>query len=143
MIKKVIVTLTIIITLMALITPKALAGDLIDIPDSKTDSEEAFNQLLDGEATVTSDDNESSVQSQVVGIGVSESQSSTLVGGFVSVAGVIPDMISRLLSAVALGDRANMEDNAHISEFFTIGDLLTNKYPLFNINIFEETPSGP
>ena len=61
MIKKVIVTLTIIITLMALITPKALAGDLIDIPDSKTDSEEAFNQLLDGEATVTSDDNESSV----------------------------------------------------------------------------------
>ena len=83
MIKKVIVTLTIIITLMALITPKALAGDLIDIPDSKTDSEEAFNQLLDGEATVTSDDNESSVQSQVVGIGVSESQSSTLVGGFV------------------------------------------------------------
>ena len=143
MIKKVIVTLTIIITLMALITPKALAGDLIDIPDSKTDSEEAFNQLLDGEATVTSDDNESSVQSQVVGIGVSESQSSTLVGGFVSVAGVIPDMISRLLSAVALGDRANMEDNAHISEFFTIGDLLTNKYPLFNINMFEETPSGP
>ena len=143
MIKKVIVTLTIIITLMALITPKALAGDLIDIPDSKTDSEEAFNQLLDGEATVTSDDNESSVQSQVVGIGVSESQSSTLVGGFVSVAGVIPDMISRLLSAVALGDRANMEDNTQISEFFTIGDLLTNKYPLFNINIFEETPSGP
>lgn len=143
MIKKVIVTLTIIITLMALITPKALAGDLIDIPDSKTDSEEAFNQLLDGEATVTSDDDESSVQSQVVGIGVSESQSSTLVGGFVSVAGVIPDMISRLLSAVALGDRANMEDNAHISEFFTIGDLLTNKYPLFNINMFEETPSGP
>ena len=143
MIKKVIVTLTIIITLMALITPKALAGDLLDIPDSKTDSEEAFNQLLDGEATVTSDDNESSVQSQVVGIGVSESQSSTLVGGFVSVAGVIPDMISRLLSAVALGDRANMEDNAHISEFFTIGDLLTNKYPLFNINMFEETPSGP
>ena len=143
MIKKVIVTLSIIITLIALITPKALAGDLIDIPDSKTDPEESFNQLLDGEATVTSDDEDSSVQSQVVGIGVSESQSASLIGGFVSVAGVIPDMISRLLSAVALGDRANMEDNAHISEFFTIGDLLTNKYPLFNINIFEETPSGP
>lgn len=143
MIKKVIVTLSIIITLIALITPKALAGDLIDIPDSKTDPEESFNQLLDGEATVTSDDEDSSVQSQVVGIGVSESQSASLIGGFVSVAGVIPDMISRLLSAVALGDRANMEDNTQISEFFTIGDLLTNKYPLFNINIFEETPSGP
>ena len=143
MIKKVIVTLSIIITLIALITPKALAGDLIDIPDSKTDPEELFNQLLDGEATVTSDDEGSSVQSQVVGIGVSESQSASLIGGFVSVAGVIPDMISRLLSAVALGDRANMEDNTQISEFFTIGDLLTNKYPLFNINIFEETPSGP
>ena len=143
MIKKVIVTLSIIITLIALITPKALAGDFIDIPDSKTDPEESFNQLLDGEATVTSDDEGSSVQSQVVGIGVSESQSASLIGGFVSVAGVIPDMISRLLSAVALGDRANMEDNTQISEFFTIGDLLTNKYPLFNINIFEETPSGP
>ena len=143
MIKKVIVTLSIIITLIALITPKALAGDLIDIPDSKTDPEESFNHLLDGEATVTSDDEDSSVQSQVVGIGVSESQSASLIGGFVSVAGVIPDMISRLLSAVALGDRANMEDNTQISEFFTIGDLLTNKYPLFNINIFEETPSGP
>ena len=143
MIKKVIVTLSIIITFIALITPKALAGDLIDIPDSKTDPEESFNQLLDGEATVTSDDEDSSVQSQVVGIGVSESQSASLIGGFVSVAGVIPDMISRLLSAVALGDRANMEDNTQISEFFTIGDLLTNKYPLFNINIFEETPSGP
>ena len=143
MIKKVIVTLSIIITLIALITPKALAGDLIDIPDSKTDPEESFNQLLDGEATVTSDDEGSSVQSQVVGIGVSESQSASLIGGFVSVAGVIPDMISRLLSAVALGDRANMEDNTQISEFFTIGDLLTNKYHLFNINIFEETPSGP
>ena len=143
MIKKVIVTLTIIITFIALITPKAWAGDLIDIPDSKTDQQESFNQLLEGEATVTSDDEGSSTQSQVVGIGASESQSATLVGGFVSVAGIIPDMISRLLSAVALGDRANMEDNAQISEFFTIGDLLTNKYPLFNINIFEETPSGP
>ncbi len=144
MIKKVIVTLTIIITFIALITPKALAGEaIIDIPDSKTDPGESFNQLLDGEATVTSDDEGSSTQSQVVGIGVSESQSATLVGGFVSVAGIIPDMISRLLSAVALGDRANMEDNTQISEFFTIGDLLTNKYPLFNINIFEETPSGP
>ena len=144
MIKKVIVTLTIIITFIALITPKALAGEaIIDIPDSKTDPGESFNQLLDGEATVTSDDEDSSVQSQVVGIGVSESQSASLIGGFVSVAGVIPDMISRLLSAVALGDRANMEDNTQISEFFTIGDLLTNKYPLFNINIFEETPSGP
>lgn len=143
MIKKVIVTLTIIITFIALITPKALAGDLIDIPDSKTDQQESFNQLLEGEATVTSDDEDSSKQSQVVGIGVSESQSASLIGGFVSVAGVIPDMISRLLSAVALGDRANMEDNTQISEFFTIGDLLTNKYPLFNINIFEETPSGP
>ena len=37
MIKKVIVTLTIIITLMALITPKALAGDTIEIPNSTTD----------------------------------------------------------------------------------------------------------
>ena len=143
MIKKVIVTLTIIITLMALITPKALAGDTIEIPNSTTDPGTAFNQLLEGEATVTSDDDGSSVQSQVVGVGQSETLLQSLVGAFVSAAGLIPDAISRLLSAVALGDRANMEDNAQLSDFFTIGDLLTNKYPLFNINLFEETPSGP
>lgn len=139
MIKKIIVTLTIIITLIALITPKAFAGDTIEIPNSTTEPGTAFNQLLEGEATITSDDD----QSQVVGVGQSESLLQSLVGAFVSAAGLIPDMISRLLSAVALGDRANMEDNAQLSEFFTIGDLLTNKYPLFNINIFEETPSGP
>lgn len=143
MIKKVIVTLTIIITLMALITPKALAGDTIEIPNSTTDPGTAFNQLLEGEATVTSDDDGSSVQSQVVGVGQSETLLQSLVGAFVSATGLIPDAISRLLSAVALGDRANMEDNAQLSDFFTIGDLLTNKYPLFNINLFEETPSGP
>ena len=143
MIKKVIVTLTIIITLMAFITPKALAGDTIEIPNSTTDPGTAFNQLLEGEATVTSDDDGSSVQSQVVGVGQSETLLQSLVGAFVSAAGLIPDAISRLLSAVALGDRANMEDNAQLSDFFTIGDLLTNKYPLFNINLFEETPSGP
>lgn len=143
MIKKIIVTLTIIITLMALITPKALAGDTIEIPNSTTDPGTAFNQLLEGEATVTSDDDGSSVQSQVVGVGQSETLLQSLVGAFVSATGLIPDAISRLLSAVALGDRANMEDNAQLSDFFTIGDLLTNKYPLFNINLFEETPSGP
>ena len=143
MIKKIIVTLTIIITLMALITPKALAGDTIEIPNSTTDPDTAFNQLLEGEATVTSDDDGSSVQSQVVGVGQSETLLQSLVGAFVSATGLIPDAISRLLSAVALGDRANMEDNAQLSDFFTIGDLLTNKYPLFNINLFEETPSGP
>ena len=143
MVKKIILIIITIITLIALITPKSLAEDLIDIPDSSTDPEEAFNQLLNGEATVTSDDTNSTVQSEVVGIGVSDSKAATAAGAFAAAAGLIPDAISRLLSAVALGDRANMEDNEQISEFFTIGDLLTNKYPLFNINVFEDTPSGP
>ena len=143
MVKKIILIIITIITLIALITPKSLAEDLIDIPDSSTDPEEAFNQLLNGEATVTSDDTNSTVQSEVVGIGVSDSKAATAAGAFAAAAGLIPDAISRLLSAVALGNRANMEDNEQISEFFTIGDLLTNKYPLFNINVFEDTPSGP
>ena len=142
MIKKIILTLAIIITLIAIVTPKSLAGD-IEIPQSATEPGEAFNSLLDGEATVTSDDENSSVQSEVVGIGVSDSQAATLSGIITSVAGVIPDMISRLLSAVALGGESNIDDNVQLSEYFTIGELLTNKYPLFNINIFEETPEGP
>ena len=142
MIKKIILTLAIIITLIAIVTPKSLAGD-IEIPQSATDPGEAFNSLLDGEATVTSDDENSSVQSEVVGIGVSDSQAATLSGIITSVAGVIPDMISRLLSAVALGGESYKDNSVQLSEFFTIGELLTNKYPLFNINIFEETPEGP
>lgn len=142
MIKKIILTLAIIITLIAIVTPKSLAGD-IEIPQSATEPGEAFNSLLDGEATVTSDDENSSVQSEVVGIGVSDSQAATLSGIITSVAGVIPDMISRLLSAVALGGESYKDNSVQLSEFFTIGELLTNKYPLFNINIFEETPEGP
>ena len=142
MIKKIILTLAIIITLIAIVTPKSLAGD-IEIPQSATDPGEAFNSLLDGEATVTSDDENSSVQSEVVGIGVSDSQAATLAGTITAVAGVIPDMISRLLSAVALGGESYKDNSVQLSEYFTIGELLTNKYPLFNINIFEETPEGP
>lgn len=142
MIKKVIITLTIIITLIAIVTPKSLGGD-IEIPQSATDPGEAFNSLLDGEATVTSDDEDSSVQSEVVGIGVSDSQAATLAGTITAVAGIIPDMISRLLSAVALGGESYKDNSVQLSEYFTIGELLTNKYPLFNINIFEETPEGP
>lgn len=142
MIKKVIITLTIIITLIAIVTPKSLAGD-IEIPQSATDPGEAFNSLLDGEATVTSDDEDSSVQSEVVGIGVSDSQAATLAGTITAVAGIIPDMISKLLSAVALGGESYKDNSVQLSEYFTIGELLTNKYPLFNINIFEETPEGP
>lgn len=142
MIKKIILTLAIIITLIAFITPKSLARD-IEIPQSATDPGEAFNSLLDGEATVTSDDEDSSVQSEVVGIGVSDSQAATLAGTITAVAGIIPDMISRLLSSVALGGESNMDNSVQLSEYFTIGELITNKYPLFNINIFEETPAGP
>lgn len=142
MIKKVIITLTIIITLIAIVTPKSLGGD-IEIPQSATDPGEAFNSLLDGEATVTSDDEDSSVQSEVVGIGVSDSQAATLAGTITAVAGIIPDMISRLLSSVALGGESYKDNSVQLSQYFTIGELLTNKYPLFNINIFEETPEGP
>ena len=142
MIKKIILTLAIIITLIAFITPKSLARD-IEIPQSATDPGEAFNSLLDGEATVTSDDEDSSVQSEVVGIGVSDSQAASLAGTITAVAGIIPDMISRLLSSVALGGESNMDNSVQLSEYFTIGELITNKYPLFNINIFEETPAGP
>jgi len=142
MIKKIILTLAFIVTLIATVTPKSLAGD-IEIPQSATDPEEAFNSLLDGEATVTSDDEDSSVQSEVVGIGVSDSQAATLAGTITSVAGIIPDMISRLLSAVALGGESYKDNSVQLSEYFTIGELLTNKYSLFNINIFEETPEGP
>lgn len=140
--KKIIITLIILIVLSTLIS-NTFAADQIGIPQSSTEQGQAFNQLLDGEATVTSDGGNSGEQSEVVGVGVPDSQASSVIGSFTASAAIIPSMISRLLSAVALGGEVNLDDNAEISEFFTIGDLLTNKYPLFNINMFEETPEGP
>ena len=143
MVKKIILTLTIFITILVLISPINLAADdeIINVPQSATDPETGFNQILGGEATVTSNGDSSNIQSEVVGIGSTENEEKTTAGGFASLGTLILGTINKLLGAVATGG-ANLADDSEISEYFTIQNLLTNKYPIFNINMFENTPSG-
>ncbi len=143
MVKKIILTLTILITMITLIFPKSSTADdgIINVPQSATDPETGFNQILGGEATVTSNGDSSNIQSEVVGIGSTENEEKTTAGGFASLGTLILGTINKLLGAVATGG-ANLADDSEISEYFTIQNLLTNKYPIFNINMFENTPSG-
>ena len=142
MVKKIILTLTILITMITLIFPKSSTADdgIINVPQSATDPETGFNQILGGEATVTSNGDSSNIQSEVVGIGSTENEEKTTAGGFASLGTLILGTINKLLGAVATGG-ANLADDSEISEYFTIQNLLTNKYPIFNINMFENTQS--
>ena len=144
MVKKIILTLTIFITILVLISPINLAADdeIINVPQSATDPEQGFNELLNGESTITSNGDSTNIQSDVVGIGGTESQQKTSAGGFAAIGSLILGTINKLLSSVTTGGQ-DLSDNSEIEEYFNIQNLLTNKYPIFNINIFEETPSGP
>ena len=124
---------------------KTSASNIIDFeaPQSYTNSEEAFNQFLDGQATVTSDDENTSNDSQLLGIGDLNEQADTAAGAVTNTTSILPFLINKLLSFIVTGGEPVLDDNAQTSSYFTIGNLLTNKYPLFNINMFEETPEGP
>lgn len=115
----------------------------IETPQSYTKPEEAFNQLLEGQATVTSDDEDYSQKSQLIGIGDLNDQSDTAAGAVTSVSSILPSLINKLLSFIATGGQPVLDDNPQSTEYFTIGNLLTGKYPIFNINMFVDTPEGP
>ena len=68
----------------------------IETPQSYTKPEEAFNQLLEGQATVTSDDEDSSQKSQLIGIGDLNDQSDTAAGAVTSVSSILPALINNL-----------------------------------------------
>ena len=144
MVKKIILTLIIFITVMFLITPINFAtdGDAFNIPQSATDPEQGFNELLNGESTVTSNGDSSNIQSDVVGLGSTENEQKTSAGLFANLGTLILGTLNKLLSSIATGGQTDVLDDGEISEYFTIEDLLTNKYPIFNINMFEDTPSG-
>lgn len=143
--KKIIATLMVLIALTYYFPYSiyAMNDTTFDIPQSSTNPEEGINQLLNGETTVTSDDDESSVNSEQVQLGTTETQKKNIFDSIVSLLSLVPSVISRVLAAVANGQEPNFVDSQPVSHYFTIGDLLTNKYPLFDINVFEKTPDGP
>lgn len=144
--KKIIYTLLIIFLIeLILVVNQVSATSSVDFetPKSYTDSGEAFNQLLDGQATITSDDEDSSNNSQLLGIGDLNDQADTAAGAVTSTSSILPFLINKILSIIVTGGEPILDDNAQTTEYFTIGNLLTNKYPIFNINMFEETPDGP
>lgn len=143
--KKIIYTLLIILLIESIcMFSKTNASDTGDFetPQSYTNSEEAFNQLLNGQATITSDDQNSTNNSQLIGIGNLNNQTNSAAGALTSTVSIIPFLINKVLSFIVNGGNAILNDSAQTSSYFTIGELLTNKYPLFNINMFEETPPG-
>ena len=121
----------------------ALDDHTFDIPQSSTDPGEAFNQLSEGEATITSDDPDSSSNTEQVDIDMSESQDDTLANSLTDLGTILPDTINLVLSAIVTNQVGNPFNGVQPSEYFTIGNLLTNKYPLFDINMLEDTPTGP
>ena len=141
MVKKIILTLTIFITILVLISHINLAADdeIINVPQSATDPEQGFNELLNGESTITSNGDSTNIQSDVVGIGGTESQQQMSANGFAAIGSLILGTINKMLSSLATGGQ-NLSDNTEIGEYFTIQNLLTNQYPIFNINMFEVTP---
>ena len=144
--KKIIYTLLIIFLIELILVVSqvgATSSPDLETPQSYTESGEAFNQLLDGQATVTSDDENSSNNSQLLGIGDLNDQADTAAGAVTTTSSILPFLINKILSIIVTGGEQILDDNAQTTEYFTIGNLLTNKYPIFNINMFEETPEGP
>lgn len=107
------------------------------------DIEKQFNSLYsDGEATLHSD-SDTGKKSQVIGISPTQSQNGTLAGGLATVVSIIPLAINKMLAIIALNNEEIIEYNGQDMSLFTIEGLLTNKYPLFNIDLFQNVESGP
>lgn len=143
--KKIIYTLLIVFLIELIFTTRQVGATSLNIqmPQSYTEPGEAFNQLLEGQATVTSDDEDSSEKSQVLGIGDLNEQADTAAGAVTSVTSILPFLINKVLSFLVTGGEPILDDNPQSTEYFTIGNLLTGKYPIFNINMFVDTPEGP
>ena len=143
--KKIIYPLVIVFLLELIFTTLQVSASSLDIqvPQSYTEPGEAFNQLLDGQATITSDDEDSSEKSQVLGIGDLNEQADTAAEAVTSVSFILPFCINKIMSFLVTGGEAVIDDNPQSSEYFTIGNLLMGKYPIFDINMFSETPDGP
>ena len=143
--KKIIYPLVIVFLLELIFTTLQVSASSLDIqvPQSYTEPGEAFNQLLDGQATITSDDEDSSEKSQVLGIGDLNEQADTAAEAVTSVSFILPFCINKIMSILVTGGEAVIDDNPQSSEYFTIGNLLMGKYPIFDINMFSETPDGP
>ena len=141
--KKIAITLIAIITIttMCFSSIYAATDDNWVIPSGSTSQEQQFNSLMnDGTSTITSDENEKTLQETIKNNESSGDSSFILVAKALS---VIPLIINKMLALVAFNDQTTMNIDGKSKSVFTIEGLLTNQYPIFNIDLFSETPSGP
>lgn len=141
--KKIAITLIAIITIttMCFSSIYAATDDNWVIPSGTTSQEQQFNSLMnDGTSTITSDENEKTLQETIKNNESSGDSSFILVAKALS---VIPLIINKMLALVAFNDQTTMNVDGKSKSVFTIEGLLTNQYPIFNIDLFSETPSGP
>lgn len=141
MIKKIIATLIIIITFLCISIPLVYADDNVITDEDR----EKFEQIGESsEVEITSSEG----KSQVVGLENTKNQKNTVVHGISKLVAIIPYVINRLMSTTvyeksfiddSLGSVFGQKD----TYFFTIEGLLTNKYNLFDIDLFTKVSSGP
>ncbi len=99
-----------------------------------------FNQIFNnGQATV----NSSQSGSKTIGINIPPSQESTLANLLAKVISLVPMLLNKLMTLVALDNEDVINDDGQTLSIFTIEGLLTNKYPLFDIDIFTDVEEGP
>lgn len=141
--KKIAITLIAIITITTICFSSIYAAtdDNWVIPSGITSQEQQFNSLMnDGTSTITSDENEKTLQETIKNNESSGDSSFILVAKALS---VIPLIINKMLALVAFNDQTTMNVDGKSKSVFTIEGLLTNQYPIFNIDLFSETPNGP
>lgn len=139
MIKKVIATLIILIMSVITFAPIVYATlpNVGTIPTDKQGTESTENMLSSGQATVTDDNG----QTTEISIDTSKDTEGMIGTGVIYMLSLIPFAINKLLSIVAVDNgSANIDEETDTS--FTIESLLTNKYSMFNIDIFEQQEGG-
>lgn len=127
--KKIAITLIAIITIttMCFSSIYAATDDNWVIPSGSTSQEQQFNSLMnDGTSTITSDENEKTLQEIIKNNESSGDSSFILVSKALS---VIPLIINKMLALVAFNDQTTMNVDGKSKSVFTIEGLLTNQYP--------------
>lgn len=139
--KKVLISIILLITVIPLFisnTSNAVDDSIWEQPNN--DAEEQFNSMMDsGQATVDSDEG----QSLDVFLNPSDAQNSAIANTLASIVSIIPFTVNKLLALVALDNETILEEDGTESSIFTIEGLLTNQYPLFDINLFQDVEQGP
>lgn len=134
--KKIVVALIILIMLFT-------SFPFLKVNAIDTDRMEQFESMYQDGTTTVESDAEKGKKSQVMKIETTKSQEETLVGVASKLISLVPLAINKIMAIVALNNQEIIQSNGKETSIFTIEGLLTNQYPLFDIDVFEDVEEGP